>query len=124
MLSKFIELWSKISDNGINDTLDFDEKKRIRILNKVMFINVALAIIFSSLDAANLQIEGALVSLSPITLSVVFLVVDQEGILRRSQMGNLDFYYHLYLIDLYRVRFEIRDDRLFYTGSINSNATI
>ena len=91
MLSKVIELWSKISGNGINDALDFDEKKRIRILNKVMFINVALAIIFSSLDAANLQIEGALVSLSPITLSVVFWLLIKRGFFAAAKWVTLIF---------------------------------
>ena len=46
MKNKLLYIWKKISENGISDDLDNAEKKRIRVLNRIIFINALLAFTF------------------------------------------------------------------------------
>ena len=46
MKNKLLHIWKKISENGISDDLDNAEKKRVRVLNRIIFINALLAFVF------------------------------------------------------------------------------
>ena len=53
MKNKLLHIWKRISENGISDNLDNAEKKRIRVLNRIIFINALLAFVFVIIDIAN-----------------------------------------------------------------------
>ena len=63
MNTKLSYAWKKISDNGISDDLDNAEKKIIRILNRIIFINALLACIFIIIDIANASFASSFVAI-------------------------------------------------------------
>ena len=64
MKNKLLHIWKKISENGISDDLDNAEKKRIRILNRIIFINALLAFVFIIIDIANSSFASNFVAMS------------------------------------------------------------
>ena len=64
-------IWHKISENGIDIKLENSEKKRIRILNRIIFINAIIALIFIIVDFSNLSYEGALISTVTFSISIL-----------------------------------------------------
>ncbi len=64
MKNKLLHIWKKISENGISDDLDNAEKKRIRILNRIIFINALLAFVFIIIDIANSSFASNFVAIS------------------------------------------------------------
>ena len=63
MNKKLSYAWKKISDNGISDDLDNAEKKIIRILNRIIFINALLALVFIIIDIANASFASSFVAI-------------------------------------------------------------
>ena len=64
MKNKLLYIWKKISENGISDDLDNAEKKRIRVLNRIIFINALLAFTFLIIDIANYSFASNFVAIS------------------------------------------------------------
>ena len=64
MKNKLLHIWKKISENGISDNLDNAEKKRIRVLNRIIFINALLAFVFLIIDIANYSFASNFVAIS------------------------------------------------------------
>ncbi len=76
MKNKLSHTWRKISENGISDDIDSAEKKRIRILNRIIAINALLAFVFIIVDLANSSIEGAIISSITFAISpLLFLLI-------------------------------------------------
>lgn len=64
MKNKLLHIWKKISENGISDDIDNAEKKRIRILNRIIFINALLAFVFLIIDFVNFSFPSNLLAVS------------------------------------------------------------
>ena len=64
MKNKLLHFWNKISENGISDDLDIAEKKRIRVLNRIILINALLAFIFLIIDIVNSNFASNFVAIS------------------------------------------------------------
>ena len=64
MKNKLLHIWNKISENGISDDLDIAEKKRIRVLNRIILINAFLAFIFLIIDIVNSTFASNFVAIS------------------------------------------------------------
>ena len=64
MKNKLLHIWKKISENGISDDLDNAEKKRVRVLNRIIFINALLAFVFIIIDIANSSFASNFVAIS------------------------------------------------------------
>ena len=64
MKNKLLHIWKKVSENGISDDLDNAEKKRIRVLNRIIFINALLAFTFLIIDIANYSFASNFVAIS------------------------------------------------------------
>ena len=64
MKNKLLYIWKKISENGISDDLDNAEKKRIRVLNRIIFINALLSFTFLIIDIANYSFASNFVAIS------------------------------------------------------------
>ena len=64
MKNKLLYIWKKISENGISDDIDNAEKKRIRVLNRILFINALLAFTFLIIDIANYSFASNFVAIS------------------------------------------------------------
>lgn len=68
-------IWHKFSENGIDIKLDDPEKKRIRILNRIIFINAVLALIFIIVDLSNFSYEGSLISTVTFLISILLFFI-------------------------------------------------
>ena len=64
MKNRLSYLWGKISENGISDDLDNTEKKRIQILNRIIFINAILGFIFIIIELVNFSFDSSFVAVS------------------------------------------------------------
>ena len=64
MKNKLLHIWKKISENGVSDDLDNAEKKRIRVLNRIIFINALLAFVFMIIDITNSSFASNFVAIS------------------------------------------------------------
>ncbi|MEE3145593.1 MAG: HAMP domain-containing sensor histidine kinase [Bacteroidota bacterium] len=64
MKNKLLYIWKKISENGISDDIDNAEKKRIRVLNRIIFINALLSFTFLIIDIANYSFASNFVAIS------------------------------------------------------------
>ena len=64
MKNKLLHIWNKISENGISDDLDIAEKKRIRVLNRIILINALLAFVFLIIDIVNSSFASNFVAIS------------------------------------------------------------
>ena len=53
MKNKLLYIWKKVSENGISDDIDNAEKKRVKILNRIIFINAILGFIFLIIEIVN-----------------------------------------------------------------------
>lgn len=79
MKNKLSHTWRNISENGISDDQDNAEKKRIRILNRIVFINSLLAFVFIIIDLVNSSIEGAIISSITFVISpILFLLIKNK----------------------------------------------
>ena len=79
MKNKLSDTWKNISENGISDDLDNAEKKRIRILNRIIFLNAILAFIFVIIDLANSSFEAAIISSITFAISpLLFLLIKNK----------------------------------------------
>ena len=79
MKKKISDTWRNISENGISDDLDNAEKKRIRILNRIIFINALLAFIFIFIDLANSSFKAAIISSITFAVSpILFLLIKNK----------------------------------------------
>ena len=79
MKNKISDTWRNISENGISEHLDNAEKKRIRILNRIIFINALLASIFIIIDLANSSFEAAIISSITFAISpILFLLIKNK----------------------------------------------
>ena len=68
-------IWHLVSENGINDQIEESEQKRIRFLNRIIFINALLALFFLAIDISNLSFDGALISLTTLIFSSILLAL-------------------------------------------------
>jgi serine phosphatase RsbU (regulator of sigma subunit) len=76
MKTNISTMWTWLSENGIDDLLDHSEKKRIRLLNKIIGINAVIAFIFIIIDICNLSFEAAIVSSITFFISIfLFLLI-------------------------------------------------
>tara|TARA_Y100001978_G_scaffold158203_1_gene143836 strand:- start:618 stop:2261 length:1644 start_codon:yes stop_codon:yes gene_type:complete len=64
MKNKLLHIWKKISENGISDDLDNTEKKRIKILNRIIFINAILGFTFIVIELVNYSFDSSFVAVS------------------------------------------------------------
>ena len=64
MKNKLLHIWKKVSENGISDDIDNAEKKRIKILNRIIFINAVLGFIFLIIELVNFSFASSFVALS------------------------------------------------------------
>tara|TARA_B100000524_G_scaffold256558_2_gene139072 strand:- start:1755 stop:4466 length:2712 start_codon:yes stop_codon:yes gene_type:complete len=64
MKNKLLHIWKKISENGISDDLDNAEKKRVRVLNRIIFINALLAFVNIIIDIVNSSFASNFVAIS------------------------------------------------------------
>ena len=64
MKNKLLHIWNKISENGVSDDLDIAEKKRIRVLNRIILINALLAFVFLIIDIVNSSFASNFVAIS------------------------------------------------------------
>lgn len=64
MNTKLSYAWKKISENGISDDLDNAEKKRVRVLNRIIFINALLAFVNIIIDIVNSSFASNFVAIS------------------------------------------------------------
>ena len=79
MKNELSHIWRNISENGISDDQDNAEKKRIRILNRIVFINSLLAFVFIIIDLVNSSIEGAIISSITFVISpILFLLIKNK----------------------------------------------
>ena len=79
MKNKLSHTWGKISENGISDELDNSEKNRIRILNRIIFLNSLLAIVFIIVDVANSSFEAVIISSTAFAISpLLFLLIKNK----------------------------------------------
>ena len=78
-------IWAKISNNGIPLELDENEKKRIRILNIMLFIIIVLSLVFLIIDLFHQVYEGVAITLITIftNLIILFLIHKQKYILSK-----------------------------------------
>ena len=66
-------IWAKISNNGIPLELDENEKKRIRILNIMLFIIIVLSLFFLIIDLFHQVYEGVSITLITIFTNLIIL---------------------------------------------------
>jgi serine phosphatase RsbU (regulator of sigma subunit) len=72
-------IWTKVSENGIDKLLADTEKKRIRILNRIIAINAVLAFIFIIIDLTNSSFEAAIISSITFAISpILFLLIKNK----------------------------------------------
>ena len=73
-------IWAKISNNGIPLELDENEKKRIRILNIMLFIIIILSLVFLVIDLFHQVYEGVAITLITIftNLIILFLIYKKQ----------------------------------------------
>ncbi len=83
MKNKLLNIWKKVSENGISDVLDNAEKKRIRILNRIIAINAVLALIFIIIDLTNSSFEAAIIS------SITFIISPLLFLLIKNKIYNV-----------------------------------
>ena len=83
MKNKLLHIWKKVSENGISDDIDNAEKKRIKILNRIIFINAVLGFIFLIIELVNFSFASSFVALS-ITFTtfsispILFLIIKKK----------------------------------------------
>ena len=85
MKTKLSHSWKKISENGISENLVYSEKKRIRILNRIIFINALLSFLFLIIDLLNNSFEGFLISLSTLLISIILLLLIHKKLITISK---------------------------------------
>ncbi len=72
-------IWSKISENGIYPELDENEKKRIRIMNRLVFIISVLSIFFFIVDLITSVHEGIIITLCTIIFcTITFYLINRK----------------------------------------------
>ena len=64
MKNKLLYIWKKVSENGISDDIDNAEKKRVKILNRIIFINAILGFIFLIIELVNFSFSSSFVAVS------------------------------------------------------------
>ena len=62
MKDRILHIWITISENGISNHLSVSEKKRIKVINRVLFLNALLAFTFLFVDIVNRSYEAAVIS--------------------------------------------------------------
>jgi serine phosphatase RsbU (regulator of sigma subunit) len=76
MKTNIYNIWTWISENGVDNLLDHSEKKRIRLLNKIISINAVIAFIFIIIDICNLSFEASIISSFTFLISLfLFLLI-------------------------------------------------
>ena len=64
MKNRLLYIWKKVSENGISDDIDNAEKKRVKILNRIIFINAILGFIFLIIELVNFSFSSSFVAVS------------------------------------------------------------
>ena len=68
-------IWAKISNNGIPLEMDENEKKRIRILNRILLIIIILSLFFLIVDLFHMVYEGVAITLTTIFTNLIILLL-------------------------------------------------
>ena len=68
-------IWHKISENGIPIEMDEHEKKRIRILNRMLVIIIILSLFFLIVDFTNQVYEGVAITFTVIFTNFIILIL-------------------------------------------------
>ncbi len=83
--------WTKISENGIYPELDENEKKRIRILNRMLFIIILLSLFFLFVDLFHQVYEGVAITLITIFTNLIILFLIHKKKYTLSKWFSLVF---------------------------------
>ncbi len=84
-------IWAKISNNGIPLELDENEKKRIRILNIMLFIIIVLSLFFLIIDLFHQVYEGVSITLITIFTNLIILFLIHKKKYTLSKWFSLVF---------------------------------
>ena len=84
-------IWHLVSENGINNQIEESEQKRIRFLNRIIFINALLALFFLAIDISNLSFDGALISLTTLIFSSILLALIRKEFYKITKWAILFF---------------------------------
>ena len=84
-------IWAKISNNGIPLELDENEKKRIRILNIMLFIIIILSLLFLIIDLFHQVYEGVAITLITIFTNLIILFLIHKKKYTLSKWFSLVF---------------------------------
>jgi len=66
-------IWNKISENGIPLEMEDNEKKRIRFLNRILFVIFILSLSFLCVDLIHMVYEGVAITLLTIFTVIIIL---------------------------------------------------
>ena len=83
--------WHKISEIGIDETLVPSQRKIVRILNRIIFLNAIIAIIFSTIDLINKSYESSIISFCPFIVSCILLFLNKKQLFALTKWLTFSF---------------------------------
>ncbi len=85
-MNKLLKYWNKISDLGVDETIPYLEQRKIKVLNRGIFIGLIFQSIVSSSYLINFKVEGLVIGIVIISILLLLLYLNSKQYFNVAQL--------------------------------------